>query len=61
MKMMVQVVEDVKSESDLVVQDSKLMGSELWWSTSIKGTRSYESRRSHSTGVHGTSPRRGQL
>jgi hypothetical protein len=43
MKMMVQVVEDVKSKLDHMVEDIKLMNSELWWSASIQGPRSYES------------------
>jgi hypothetical protein len=42
MKMMVQVVEDVKSKLDYMVEDIKLMNSELWWSASIKSPRSYE-------------------
>ena len=43
MKMMVQVVEDVKSKSDRMVKDTKLMDSKLWWSAGFESTRSYES------------------
>jgi gamma-tubulin complex component 3 len=43
MKMMVQVVEDVKGKSNHQVEDILLMNSELWWSASIQGPRSYES------------------
>ena len=43
MKMMVQVVEDVKSKLDRMVKDTKLMDSKLWWSASVQGTRPNES------------------
>jgi hypothetical protein len=42
MKMMVQVVEDVKSKLDYMVEDIKLMNSELWWCPRIESSRSYE-------------------
>ena len=35
MKMMVQVVEDVKSKLDRMVKNIKLMDSKLWWSACI--------------------------
>lgn len=45
MKMMVEVVEDVKSEFLLTMRNRRrcLISSELWWSFGIESTRSYES------------------